>query len=87
LAYKVVLLEQAIEDLSSLDKQIAQRILYKVGTHLTKSPDTNGKPLKGEFSGFYRYRIVDWRVIYYLEQDENTLTVTRVRHRKKVYKE
>lgn len=87
MAYKVILLEQAIEDLSSLDKKIAQQILYKVGTYLVKSPETIGKPLKGEFSGFFKYRVGNWRVIYYLEQEKNTLTVTKIHHRSTVYKE
>ncbi len=85
MAYNVILLEQSLEELALLDKQIAKRILYKIGTYLVKSPKTLGKPLKGEFAGFFKYRIGDWRIIYYLDEESNTITITKIGHRKEVY--
>ena len=63
-----------------------ERILYKVSTHLIKSPAKLGKQLKGEYSGFFKYRIGDWRVVYYLDEENSTVTITKIGHRREVYK-
>lgn len=86
MAYKILILEQALKELASFDKKTAERILYKVSTHLIKSPAKLGKQLKWEYSGFFKYRIGDWRVIYHLDEKNNTITITRIGHRKGVYK-
>lgn len=85
--YKILWHEKAIDDLSSLDKKVARRIVDKVENHLIKSPEEFGKPLKGTFSGFFRYRIGDYRVVYYLDKEENTLKILNIGHRKEIYKE
>jgi len=86
LAYKILLLEEALKELSSFDKKTAEKILYKLSTHLIKSPAKLGKQLKGEYAGFFKYRIGDWRVIYHLDEENKTITVTKIGHRKEVYK-
>jgi len=86
LAYKILLLEQALKELSSFDKKTIERILYKVSTHLVKSPAKLGKQLKGDYAGFFKYRIGDWRVVYHLDEENSTVTITKIGHRKEVYK-
>lgn len=86
MAYKILFLEQALKELSSFDKKSAERILYKVSTHLVKSPVKFGEPLKGKYSGFFKYRIGDWKAIYHLDEENKTITITKIGHRKEVYK-
>ncbi len=86
MAYSIFLLKEALEELSSFDKKTAERILYKISTYLIKSPAKIGKQLKGEYAGFFKYRIGDWRVIYHLDEDSKTITITKIGHRKEVYK-
>ncbi len=84
LAYTV----RAQKDLSQLDKKVAKRITDKIfeNAHMVQ-PLTRASTLTGEFSGLYRYRIGDYRVIF--KYDKNgvlcILTVLRVAHRKDVY--
>ena len=86
MAYKNLFLEQALKELSSFDKKTIERILYKVSTHLIKSPAKLGKQLKGEYVGFFKYRIGDWRVVYHLDEESSTITITKIGHRREVYK-
>ncbi len=86
MAYNIFLVEEALKELSSFDKKTTERILYKVSTHLVKSPGKLGKQLKGEYAGFFKYRIGDWRVIYHLDEESKTITITKIGHRKEVYK-
>ncbi len=77
--------EDALEDLSSLGKTEAIRIVKKIESHLVKDPLNLGKPLTGNLAGLYRYRIGDYRVIYQIFENELIVVVVRVGHRKDVY--
>lgn len=45
----------------------------------------NIKPLKGELSGYYRYRVGDYRVIYQIDDVLNQVTIILIEHRSRVY--
>ncbi|MDJ0737761.1 MAG: type II toxin-antitoxin system RelE/ParE family toxin [Nostocaceae cyanobacterium] len=45
----------------------------------------NIKPLKGELSGYYRYRVGDYRVIYEIDDALGQVTIILIEHRSKVY--
>ncbi|MEK6746754.1 MAG: type II toxin-antitoxin system RelE/ParE family toxin [Pseudomonadota bacterium] len=77
--------EDALEDLSSLGKTEAIRIVKKIESHLVKDPLNLGKPLTGNLSGLYRYRIGDYRIIYQIFKNELIVVVVRVGHRRDVY--
>ncbi len=77
----------ALIDLAEIGKAEAKRIIKKVETHLIKDPLTLGKPLRGNFSGLYRYRIGDYRVIYQVIHNELIIDVVTVGHRKDVYED
>lgn len=61
----------------SIDRKLQGRILQAL-TDIAASPVTNRgdtiKPLSGDMNGFWRYRIGDFRLVYY--PDEATHTVT-----------
>ncbi len=83
--YKVVYLDQVEEDFKKLDKSTAKKILARVETYLAKDPRGLGKPLKGDFQGYWRYRWGDYRVIYKISEAEILIIVLRISHRKEVY--
>ncbi|MEL6353054.1 MAG: type II toxin-antitoxin system RelE/ParE family toxin, partial [Cyanobacteria bacterium J06627_28] len=66
--YEVVLNPAAQKTYVNADKALAKKI-KRCLENLEKNPRShpNIKPLKGEFSGCYRYRIGDYRVIYKIE--------------------
>ena len=45
----------------------------------------NIKPLKGEYSGYYRYRVGDYRVVYEINDNLILVTIILIAHRSKVY--
>lgn len=85
MTYTVKWDEDALEDLSSLGKAEAIRIVKKIESHLVKDPLNLGKPLSGNLASLYRYRIGDYRVIYQIFKNELIVVVVRVGHRKDVY--
>ena len=83
--YKVVYLDSVEEDLRKLDKALAKKILSRIETYLASDPQGLGKPLKGEFQGYWRYRWGDYRVIYRIAEREILVIILRISHRKDVY--
>ena len=83
--YKVFYLDSVEEDLKKLDKATQRRILDKIEKHLAQDPKGLGKPLTGAFSGIWRYRIGNYRVIYKIAEKEILIVVARIGHRKDIY--
>jgi mRNA interferase RelE/StbE len=85
LGFKVVYLDQVEQDLRKLDKSVIKKILVRIETYLAKDPKELGKPLRGEFQGYWRYRWGDYKVIYKISQREILILVLRISHRKDAY--
>lgn len=83
--YKVVYLDQVEEDLKRLEKSTVKKILNRIENYLVVDPKGLGKPLKGEFHGYWRYRWGDYRVIYKISEREILIIILRISHRKDVY--
>lgn len=83
--YKVVYLDQVEKDLRKLNKSTSKKILTRIETYLAADPKRLGKPLKGEFQGYWRYRWGDYRVVYKISEREVLILILRISSRKDVY--
>ncbi|GAA6615548.1 type II toxin-antitoxin system RelE family toxin [Scytonema sp. NUACC26] len=45
----------------------------------------NIKPLKGNYSGYYRYRVGDYRIVYSINDETMQVLVATIAHRGEVY--
>ena len=86
MAFRVLWHEKALDDLKSLDRQTARKIIDRVKNHLSQSPENLGKPLQGVLKGLYRYRLGDYRIIYTIDRGENLTSILHIGHRKNIYK-
>ncbi len=76
--------EDAIEDLSRLDKPIIRRILKKVSWFSRNFDSITPESLSGDFNGAFKLRLGDWRVVYTIEN--NLILIQAVGHRREIYK-
>ncbi len=68
---------------------VAQAMIFDKLEVFAEKPElfkSDIKPLKGKFSGKFRLRIRNYRVIYQLNNNILTILIVRVGHRKNVYK-
>jgi len=81
---RILLSPVAQKDLAGLDKQIAKRVVDKLGEY-EKRPDPMefAKRLHEDPEGTYRFRIGEWRAKCIVEKD---IIVTRIRHRSEAYR-
>ena len=79
---------RARKQLKKLDRTAAIRIVRDLEEDLARTGDPRafGKALVGEWSGFWRYRIGEYRAIAKIEDDIVTIFIIEVTHRRDVYR-
>ncbi len=85
--YQILWHKDAVQDLKKIDRKIALSIISKVEKYLARDPIKFGMPLKGNFKGFFRYRIGKFRVIYTIRENHLLILVLKVGKRNEVYDE
>jgi mRNA interferase RelE/StbE len=84
--YKLAIKKSARKELNSLPDHIFLNIDNCILSLLTNPmPYPQSKALKGEDKR--RLRVGDYRVVYSVDEEQKTITIFRVRHRKDVYRQ
>lgn len=88
MAWTIEFAPEAAKELRKLDKREAGRILRTLEERIAtlEDPRALGAPLTGEHSGYWRWRIGDYRVIARIEDGRVVILVVRVGHRREVYR-
>jgi len=76
--FKVEFTVQAIEDLSRLDKPIAQRVSRKIDWLSENFEKLVPEPLTGHHKGKYKLRIGDWRTVCTVNYPQKVITILAV---------
>ncbi|NLK46140.1 MAG: type II toxin-antitoxin system RelE/ParE family toxin [Treponema sp.] len=84
---KVIITKKCLKQIGKLDIQIADKVFQKL-EEIRKMPNprAEGKALQGNYSGFWRYRVGDYRILCRIADEKLTVFVVKVAHRKDVYK-
>ena len=82
-AYSIGFRYVAANDLKRLDRPLIERILSKL-LWLARFVDTIHHE---EWTGYYRFRVGDYRIIYQIEHAERLIIVEAIGHHREVYKE
>ena len=84
--YTVILAKAARNTFEESDAPL-QKKLDRCFAQLTKDPrrHNNIKPLKGTFSGYLRFRVGDYRVIYRVDDGSRRVLVVDIANRRDVY--
>ena len=77
------------DDLKNIPVFEQKRILTTIQKKLGLDPKNYGKPLSGEFSGYWRLRVEDYRVIYRIVEEKILVLVIKIGIRRddRVYQE
>ncbi len=83
--YTLLIKRSAERDLRKLPRPIFRRVNEKI-LALRGVPQPHGaRKLVGALEG-WRIRVGDYRVLYQIDDDAQTVTVVRVKHRREVYR-
>jgi mRNA interferase RelE/StbE len=86
LAWNVEYTRAAEKQLARIDRTWQQRILDYMDDEVAAldDPRVRGKALTGEFGGFWRYRIGDYRLICSIDNAIRVVLVIKLRHRRDI---
>ena len=77
------------KDFKALDKSIAKRIVRKL-EWLQEHPESLRYPLKympQDLKNLHKYRVGDFRILFWLNHNHKLITLYGVEHRRSVYKD
>lgn len=83
--YKIEYAKQVKKSLEKLPRKDKIAILEKIELLATNPRPTGIKALHGQWSGYYRARMGDYRIIYSVEDKILTVYIVKVSHRGAVY--
>jgi len=87
LAWSLEVSDEARRQLRKLDRSQADRIT-RVMTSIAclDDPRARGIAMTGQYSGYWRFRVGDYRVICKIEDGRMTIHVVAIGHRREVYR-
>jgi mRNA interferase RelE/StbE len=83
--YKLHFKKSVKKDLKKIGESASLRILKTIKEKLLPDP-TVGKPLKGSDGELRSFRVGSYRVLYNFNNNDLTVLVIRISHRREVYK-
>jgi len=86
MSWKIIFTKKAQKQINNLDKSVQSRIKKAILEKLMINPDLFIEPLTGDFTGYYKFRIGDYRLICSKENEELTIIIIELGHRSEVYK-
>ncbi|WP_302271791.1 type II toxin-antitoxin system RelE family toxin [Brachyspira aalborgi] len=84
---QITIQSNAKKQLKNLDFTVQKRIAKFIDNlEELENPRIKGKSLAGNLSGFWRYRVGDYRIICDIVDSEITIYILDISHRSKSYK-
>jgi mRNA interferase RelE/StbE len=83
--WQIIFTKKAQKQINDLDKPAQSRIKKSIIEKLMVNPALYLEPLTGDFTGYYKFRVGDYRLICAKENDKLTVIVIEMGHRKEIY--
>ena len=84
--WTIVFTPEAKNDFKKLDKNLQNRINDRLVWFKDNFVEIIPSALGGEWRGFFKFRIGDWRIIYKVEWSKNLIIIYIIDRRDKIYK-
>lgn len=83
--YKIEYVSSVKDDLKSISKSDKEQIKKAIEKKLATNPIEFGKPLQYSLKGLRRLRVGNYRIIFKIDEEEQTVLIVKIGHRKEVY--
>ena len=84
--WQFLITPEAEEDLTKLDRSVRKRVIQKLRWLVDNFEDVPPLPLAGDWSGYFKLRVGDWRIIYEVEHERQRVVVHHIGRRDEIYK-
>ena len=89
MAYRVVVLPSAEADLERLDASVRRQVLRRLAWIADNTSDIIHHRLTNmpdDLAGLCRFRVGDYRILYWVYPQSESVKVYRIQHRREVYR-
>ena len=87
MTWKIEISEQARKQAKKLGKADAERVTRSLQEiALLEDPRQRGHGLVGDYAGYWRYRVGDYRIIAKIEDARLVIVVIAIGHRREIYR-
>ena len=83
--YKIIFEKKAKKEFCKLSHDIQLRIKKVINEKLLSNPDLYLIPLLGDKSGYYKFRVGDYRLLCKKQDKKLIIIVLKIKHRREVY--
>ena len=84
--YEVEITPEGLRHLNQLPEKVRNAALAAILGPIAENPQRLGKPLVGELEGLHSARRGDYRIIYEIFDDQETVLIHRIQHRRDAYR-
>lgn len=86
--YELKIEKKALKKLKKMDRKTSALLIAWISKNLdgTDDPRKHGKSLTGDYKGFWRYRVGDYRIIARIEDEELVIALIDLGHGKDIYR-
>jgi mRNA interferase RelE/StbE len=85
MAWQIIFTKKAQKQINALDNHTQSRIKKLIIEKLMVNPALYLEPLTGDFTGYYKFRVGDYRLICAKEDDKLIVIIIEMGHRREVY--
>lgn len=85
MGWQIIFTKKAQKQINGLDKPTQSRIKKSILEKLMVNPALYLEPLTGDFTGYYKFRIGDYRLICTKEDDKLIIIVIELGHHREIY--
>ena len=86
MVYKIKFTPSAAKDYHSIQPVYLKPKIANALEEIALKPHKTGRRLKAKLSGYYSYRISNYRIVYEIREKEKMVLILRIRHRRDVYR-
>lgn len=86
--WRVTVKKKVTKALSKMDVRDSTKILKFIHETLStlENPRQSGKSLNGNLTGYWRYRVGDFRLVCEIHDDELMIVAVDIGHRREIYR-
>ncbi len=84
--YRVQFHKNAQKQFLKLARPLQKRIAKAIDEKLIANPDIHLIPLTADMTGFYKFRVGDYRLLCTKKDEVLSVLVLKVKHRKEIYR-
>ena len=87
MGYRIMIPDNVNKTILKVDKNTRKLLYDYISKNLknTENPRLHGKALTGNLKGLWRYRIMDYRLIVDIQDEQLIIVAVDFNHRRKIY--